>query len=78
MINAQESTGIEKQGRRGLCCGRVNGLFWGIFFIGAGALWLGKKTGLFADLPVHVWPILLIFMGILIVIATVIRRRRLS
>ena len=58
-----------------MCGTRSSGVFWGIFFIAVGMIWLGKKAGWFPPEWIAMfWPALFIVMGIWIIAASFIRK----
>lgn len=54
-------------GMCGRAAGRCPGMNWcGVFFVLAGLLWLAARTGWLA--PELFWPVLLVFMGTLMIL----------
>ena len=48
----------------GMCGGRSNRVFWGIFFIAVGLFWFGKEANWFSsELITLFWPLVFVLAG---------------
>jgi len=60
-----------------MCGGRNSGIFWGVLFIVVGLFWLGKRANWFpSELITMFWPLVLVIIGIWIIGAAAIKRRK--
>jgi hypothetical protein len=58
-----------------MCGGKRSGVFWGILLIAVGIFWIGKKANWFpTELIAMFWPGVLIFIGVWIVVAVLMRK----
>ena len=60
----------------GMCGGRSNRVFWGIFFIVVGLFWFGKEANWFSsEIMTLFWPFLFILSGICFIAAALTNKR---
>ena len=60
----------------GMCSGKSNRVFWGIFFIAVGLFWLGKEANWFSsEIMKLFWPFLFILAGTWIIAAALTNKR---
>jgi apolipoprotein N-acyltransferase len=79
MITNTDDNNPVRPRQEGLWCGgRSSGIFWGLFLVVLGLIWIGKKTGFIPVDMTLFWPSLMVFAGIWILAGALLRGRRSS
>lgn len=78
MTSNEDENNPVRPRHEGLWCGSGSGIFWGLFLVVFGLIWIGKKTGYIPVDTALFWPSLMVFAGIWILAGALLRRWRSS